>query len=50
MIDQQIDSVAQLAHEFVGRIDELYNNLTPEQKKILRDRIAEKMEEHDHFD
>jgi len=50
VIDQQIDSVATLAHEFVGRIDELYNDLTPEQKKILRDRIAEKMEEHEDFD
>ena len=50
IIDQQIDSYAQLAHQFVGRIDEFYNELTPEQKKLLRDHIAEKMEDHDHSD
>lgn len=50
VIDQQIDSAAQLAHEFVGRVDEFYNDLTPDQKKILRDRILEKMEDHGHFD
>lgn len=50
LIDQQIDATAQMAHQFVGRIGEFYNELTPEQKKKLRDHIAEKMEEHGHFD
>ena len=50
IIDQQIDSYAQLAHQFVGRIDEFYNDLTPEQKKLLRDHIAEKMEDHGHWE
>jgi Spy/CpxP family protein refolding chaperone len=50
VIDQQIDSAAQLAHEFVGRVDEFYNDLTPDQKKILRDHILEKMNDHEDFD
>jgi Spy/CpxP family protein refolding chaperone len=50
MVDQQIDSLAQTAHGFVGRVEEFYNGLTPEQKKILRDKIVEKMEDHDHYE
>ena len=50
IVDQQIDSFAQIAHQFVGRVDEFYNDLTPEQKKLLRDHIVEKMEDHDRWD
>jgi Spy/CpxP family protein refolding chaperone len=50
IIDEQIDSMAQIAHQFVGKIDEFYADLTPEQKKLLRDHIVEKMEDHDHWD
>lgn len=47
MIDQQIDSMAQNAHEFVGRVGDFYKDLTPDQKKILKDHIMEKMGDHD---
>ena len=47
MIDGQIDEMAQLGHEFVGRIDEFYSQLTPEQKKKISDHILEHMEEHE---
>ena len=47
MIDQQIDSMAQSAHEFVGRVGDFYKDLTPEQKKILKDHIMERMGSHD---
>src|SRR4029079_18370936 len=50
MIDQQIDSVAQSAHEFVGRVGDFYNDLTPDQKKILKEHIMERMGGHDHED
>jgi Spy/CpxP family protein refolding chaperone len=50
IIDQQIDSMADVAHQFVGKVDEFYNDLTPEQKKLLRDHIVEKMEDHDRWD
>ncbi|HEY7161102.1 MAG TPA: Spy/CpxP family protein refolding chaperone [Acidobacteriota bacterium] len=47
MIDQQIDAVAQSAHDFVGRVGDFYKDLTPEQKKILKDHIMERMGGHD---
>jgi Spy/CpxP family protein refolding chaperone len=47
MIDQQIDAFAQSAHEFVGRVDDFYKDLTPEQKKLLKDHIMERMGSHD---
>jgi Spy/CpxP family protein refolding chaperone len=47
MIHTQIDSTAQFAHEMVNRVNELLVDLTPEQKKILSERI---MEMHDHDD
>lgn len=50
MIDQQIDAFAQSAHEFVGRVGDFYNDLTPDQKKILKDHIMEKMGDHDRGD
>ena len=50
IIDQQIDSMADVAHQFVGKVDEFYNDLTPEQKKLLRDHIVEKMEDHGKWD
>jgi Spy/CpxP family protein refolding chaperone len=50
MIDQQIDSFAQSAHEFVGRVGDFYNDLTPDQKKILKEHIMEKMGDHEDFD
>lgn len=50
VIDQQIDSMAQSAHEFVGRVGDFYKDLTPEQRKILKDHIMEKMGDHEDFD
>ena len=48
MIDQQIDAVAQSAHDFVGRVGDFYKDLTPEQKKLLKDHLMERMGGHDH--
>jgi hypothetical protein len=31
----------------VGRVGDFYNDLTPDQKKILKDHIMEKMGDHD---
>lgn len=47
LIDQQIDELAQIGHQMVGRVGELYGDLTPEQKKMISDHILEKMDDHD---
>jgi Spy/CpxP family protein refolding chaperone len=45
LVHGQIDSTAQFAHDMVNRVNELFSDLSPEQKKILSDKI---MEMHDH--
>lgn len=45
LVHGQIDSTAQFAHDIVNRTNELLSDLSPEQKKILTERI---MEMHDH--
>jgi Spy/CpxP family protein refolding chaperone len=45
LVHGQIDSTAQFAHDLVNRVNELFSDLSPEQKKILSERI---MEMHDH--
>jgi Spy/CpxP family protein refolding chaperone len=47
LVHGQIDSTAQFAHDLVNRVNELFSDLSPEQKKILSERI---MEMHDHKD
>ncbi|MCI0414529.1 Spy/CpxP family protein refolding chaperone [bacterium] len=47
LVHGQIDSHAQFAHDLVNRVNELFSDLSPEQKKILSERI---MEMHDHRD
>lgn len=47
IIDQQIDTAAQTAHEMVGQVSEFLNTLTPEQKRILSDHVLEHMQEHE---
>lgn len=47
LVHGQIDSTAQFAHDLVNRVNELFSDLSPEQKKILSDKI---MEMHDHAD
>ena len=47
LVHGQIDSTAQFAHDMVNRVNELFSDLSPEQKKILSDKI---MEMHDHAD
>jgi Spy/CpxP family protein refolding chaperone len=50
LIDQQIDELAQIGHQMVGRIGEFYNDLTPEQKKMISDHILERMDDDKHFE
>jgi Spy/CpxP family protein refolding chaperone len=45
LVHGQIDSTAQFAHDMVNRVNELFSDLSPEQKKKLSDKI---MEMHDH--
>lgn len=45
LVHGQIDSTAQFAHDLVNRVNELFSDLSPEQKKVLSERI---MEMHDH--
>jgi Spy/CpxP family protein refolding chaperone len=47
IIHQQIDETAQFAHDLTNRVSELYSSLTPEQKRILSDKIQERMREHE---
>ena len=47
IIHGRIDDHAQLAHQMVDRIAELYSDLTPEQRKLLISKIEEM---HDHED
>jgi Spy/CpxP family protein refolding chaperone len=45
LIDQQIDDMAQIGHQMVGRLGEFYNELSPEQKKMISDHILERMDD-----
>ncbi len=47
LIHGQIDSTSQFAHDVVNRVNELFSDLSPEQKRKLSERI---MEMHDHKD
>ena len=49
LIDKQIDETAQLAHDMVRRIESLYNDLTPEQRKILADHVKERMDSRERW-
>jgi Spy/CpxP family protein refolding chaperone len=46
LIDQQIDDMAQSAHQLVGRISDFYAQLKPEQKKAVNDLMLEHMDHH----
>ena len=46
-IHTQIDQTAQFAHDTVNRINELYTDLTPEQKKLLSEKIQQRIREHE---
>ena len=45
LIHQQIDDRAQLAHDITNRLAEFYQDLTPEQKRVLSEKIEQM---HDH--
>jgi len=47
LVHGQIDSTSQFAHDLVNRVNELFSDLSPEQKRKLSERI---MEMHDHHD
>jgi len=46
-IHSQIDQTAQFAHDTVNRINELYSDLSPEQRKILSQTILERIHERE---
>lgn len=46
LIDQQIDDMAQSAHQMVGRMSEFYGQLTPDQQKILTQHFLDRMDDH----
>lgn len=50
LIDQQIDDMAQSAHQLVGRITDFYSELKPEQKKALNQILEERFEQNDFHD
>jgi Spy/CpxP family protein refolding chaperone len=50
LIDQQIDDMAQNAHQLVGRISDFYSQLKPEQKKALSRIVEERFEHHESQD
>jgi len=41
LVHGQIDSTAQFAHDMVNRVNELFSDLSPEQKRKLSERIME---------
>jgi Spy/CpxP family protein refolding chaperone len=41
LIHGQIDSTSQFAHDLVNRVNELFSDLSPEQKRKLSERITE---------
>ena len=47
IIHGQIDDRAQLAHQMVDRIAELYDDLTPEQRNLLLDKIEQMHQRED---
>ncbi len=43
LIDQRIDAHAQMAHQMVQKVESFYNDLTPEQRKILVEHFKDHM-------
>jgi Spy/CpxP family protein refolding chaperone len=47
LIHGQIDSTSQFAHDMVNRVNELFSDLSPEQKRKLTEKIMEMHGDHD---
>lgn len=47
LIHERIDNRARMAHHLTNRMNELFENLTPEQKKILSEIILERITERE---
>ena len=47
LIHGQIDSTSQFAHDLVNRVNELFSDLSPEQKRKFAERINEMHDNHD---
>lgn len=50
LIDQQIDDMAQSAHQLVSRISDFYSELKPEQKQALNKILEDRFEHNDFHD